>query len=133
AVAGDDSNATARLLLAQALAGVDSLAAAEKQYRQVLALEAGNARAQRGLGFCRLRAGDYAAAAAAYEQSTQGEPGNADGWAGLGSARLGQGRLDAAAAALAKARAIDPQNPMLRTGTELLNQARSAGKDSSSR
>ncbi len=133
AVADDDSNATARLLLAQALAAVDSLAAAEAQYRRVLALEAGNAKAQRGLGFCRLRAGDYAAAAAAYEQSTQGEPGNADGWAGLGSARLGQGRLDAAAAAFAKARAIDPQNPMLRTGTELLNQARNAGKDSSSR
>ena len=57
------------------------------------------------------------------------EPDNADGWAGLGSARLGQSRLDAAGAAFNKARAIDPNNAMLKTGSELLNQARNAGKD----
>lgn len=133
AVGLDGGQAGSRLLLAQALAAVDSLPAAEGEYRAVLAAEPGNAKAHRGLGFCRLRAGDYAGAATAYEQSTQAEPANADGWAGLGSARLGQGRLDAAGAAFAKARAIDPKNAMLRTGSELLNQARNAGKDTSSR
>jgi tetratricopeptide (TPR) repeat protein len=123
----------ARLLLGQALAAVDSLPAAEREYRAVLEREPQNAKALRGVGFCRLRAADYAGAARAYEQSTGSEPGNADGWAGLGSAQLGLGRLDAAGAAFAKARAIDPQNNMLKTGSELLNQARNAGKEASSR
>ncbi len=123
----------ARLLLAQGLAATDSLGAAEREYRAVLDLEPQNAKALRGVGFCRLRKADYAAAAAAYAAAAEAEPGNADGWAGLGSARLGQGDLDAAEAAYAKARAIDPRNPMLETGSALLTQARNAGKENQQR
>ncbi|MFH2051485.1 MAG: tetratricopeptide repeat protein [bacterium] len=119
----------ARLLLAQGLAATDSLAAAEREYRAVLDREPQNAKALRGVGFCRLRKADYAAAATAYAAAAEAEPGNADGWAGLGSARLGQGDLDAAEAAYARARAIDPRNPMLETGSALLTQARNAGKE----
>ena len=129
AVALRPNLAVARLLLAQVLAATGSLPEAESEYRQVLTQEPRNAKALRGVGFCRLRAADYSGAAAAYTQAADADPGNADGWAGLGSARLGQGDLAAAEAAFAKASAIDPQNIMLKTGTQLLNQAKNAGKD----
>lgn len=122
-----------RLLLAQALAATDALADAQREYERVLEREANNAKALRGIGFCRIRQADYAGAAAVYERATGAEPDNADGWAGLGSAYLGLGRLAAAEATFARARAIDPTNVMMIKGTELLNQARSTGKESTPR
>lgn len=119
----------ARLLLAQALAATNALTEAEREYRVVLESEPQNAKALRGVGFCSLRRADYRGAAAAYASAAAAEPKNADNWAGLGSARLGLGELDAAEAAFAKARAIDPGNAMLKTGSDLLNQAKSAGKE----
>jgi tetratricopeptide (TPR) repeat protein len=129
AVAVDPDQTMARLLLAQVLAATNALPAAEKEYREVLNREPDNAKAMRGLGFCRIRQADYAAAIAAYRDATGAEPGNADGWAGLGSAYLGSQNLAEAEAAFAKARAIDPKNIMLVKGTELLNQAKAAGKE----
>ena len=91
--------------------------------------EAGNAKAMRGVGFCRIRQADYAAAIKAYRGATRVDPGNVDGWSGLGSAYLGSQNLADAEAAFAKARAIDPKNIMLVKGTELLNRAKAAGKE----
>ena len=122
----------ARLLLAQVLAATDNLAEAEKQYREVLNQEPQNAKAMRGIGFCRIRQADYQAAVTAYGNAAKAEPGNADSWAGLGSAQLGLQNLAEAEAAYAKARAIDPKNVMLVKGTELLNQAKAAGKETQS-
>lgn len=119
----------AHLLLAQSLAMTGDLDAAEAEYRAVLAGDPANAKALRGTGFCSLRRAAYDQAAEYYRRAAEADPGNADSWAGLGSARLGQGRLDDAEKAFAKARAIDPANPMLKTGNELLIQARSNGKE----
>ncbi|PJA73829.1 hypothetical protein CO151_11975 [bacterium CG_4_9_14_3_um_filter_65_15] len=119
----------AHLLLAQSLAMTGDLDAAEAEYRAVLAGDPANAKALRGTAFCSLRRAAYDQAADSYRRAAEADPGNADGWAGLGSARLGQGRLDDAEKAFAKARAIDPANPMLKTGNELLLQARSNGKE----
>jgi tetratricopeptide (TPR) repeat protein len=122
----------ARLLLAQVLAATDDLAGAAKEYREVLQQDPGNAKALRGLGFCRIRQADYQGAADSYRAATRAEPGNAEGWAGLGSAWLGLQNLAEAEAAYGKARAIDPTNAMLVKGTELLNQAKAAGKETQS-
>ncbi len=124
AVSLQDSLVVARVLLGQALLLSDSLAAAEKEYGEVLALEPGNAKALRGLGFCAIRRADYKEAARYYGQAAKAEPDNADGWAGLGNAQLGLGNLDQAEAAFRKARAIDPGNPTLVKGWELLQAAR---------
>ncbi|MFO7655166.1 MAG: tetratricopeptide repeat protein [Candidatus Krumholzibacteriia bacterium] len=126
ALAQDEDLVLARLLLAQALAATGQESAAEQQYQGVLEREPQNAKALRGLGFCRIRQSDYAGAVDAYRRATEAEPGNADAWAGLGSAYLGLERYDDAEAAFAKARAIDPENIMLVKGTEILNQARNA-------
>ena len=129
AVELDPELTLARLLLAQVLAATDDLAAAEREYRQVLAQEPGNPKAMRGVGFCRIRQADYQAAVTAYKDATKAEPDNADSWSGLGSAYLGLNNLTEAEAAFTKARAIDPNNIMLVKGTELLNQAKAAGKE----
>ncbi len=129
AVELDPDNTMPRLLLAQVLAATDDLTEAENEYLQVLDREPTNAKAMRGIGFCRIRRADYAAAVASYRDATRIEPDNADGWAGLGSAFLGQNNLAEAEAAFDKARAIDPGNIMLDKGTELLNQAKAAGKE----
>lgn len=120
---------TARLLLAQVLATNGALIDAESEYRAVLAKEPQNAKALRGVGFCCIRSADYPGAQIAYTEATKADPANADGWAGLGNALLGQGNLAGAESAFTKAQAIDPQNVMLKTGTELLNQAKSSGKE----
>jgi len=129
AVELDPDNTMPRLLLAQVLAATDALAEAEAEYGQVLDREPGNAKAMRGIGFCRIRKADYAGAVTAYRDASRIEPGNADSWAGLGSAYLGMNNLTEAEAAFGKARAIDPDNIMLVKGTELLNQAKAAGKE----
>ncbi len=129
AVALRDDLTMGRLLLAQALAVSDSLTAAQHEYTLVLAQDPENTKALRGLGFCQLRGARYQAAADAYKEAAEAEPDNADAWAGLGSAYLGLGRLEDAERAFTKARAIDPRNVMLVKGTELLNQARTAGKE----
>ena len=129
AVELDPELTLARLLLAQVLAATNDLATAEQEYRQVLALEPDNAKAMRGVGFCRIRQADYNAAVTAYRDATRAEPDNADSWSGLGSAYLGMNKLTEAEAAFTKARAIDPNNIMLVKGTELLNQAKAAGKE----
>ena len=74
-----------RLLLAQGLAVVGSLKAAEKEYRDVLAPEPDNAKALRGVGFCRLRPADYAGAVNFYDEATGPSP--ATPTAGRGWAR----------------------------------------------
>jgi tetratricopeptide (TPR) repeat protein len=117
----------ARVLLGQALAMSDSLGAAEVEYRKVLDVEPANARALRGLGFCAIRKARYAEAARMYEAAARAEPGNADGWAGLGNANLGLQNWEAAEAAFVKARAIDPNNPTMKKGWELLQNAKQAG------
>ncbi len=119
----------AHLLLAQGLAMTGSLKEAEKEYLSVLAREPHNAKALRGAGFCSLRRADYQGAVKFYQDAATTEPGNADAWAGLGNARLGLGQLDAAAKAFAKARTIDPQNTMLKTGNDLLIQAKNSRKE----
>jgi tetratricopeptide (TPR) repeat protein len=129
AVELDPDKTMARLLLAQVQAATGDLAEAEKEYRQVLDREPVNAKAMRGLGFCRIRRADYGAAVTSYGDATRIEPDNADGWSGLGSAYLGLNNLEASEAAFKKARAIDPDNIMLVKGTELLNQAKAAGKE----
>lgn len=129
AVAIDGNLTAARLLLAQALTADGRLAEAEAEYVRVQDQEPDNAKALRGLGYCRLRRADYAGAATAYTAATRAETENADGWAGLGSARLGQGDLDGAARAFDRARSIDPDNPLLKAGSELLNKAANAGKE----
>jgi len=129
AVELDPDNPLPRLLLAQVLAATDQLAEAESEYQKVLDYEPTNAKAMRGIGFCRIRQADYQAAVRAYSDAARIEPGNADGWAGLGSAQLGLNDFEKAEAAFAKARAIDPRNIMLVKGTELLNQAKAAGKE----
>jgi len=129
AVELDPDKTMTRLLLAQVLAATNDLTEAEKEYRQVLAREPGNAKAMRGVGFCRIRQADYGAAVTAYGDATRAEPDNADGWSGLGSAYLGLGDLAKAETAYGKARALDPKNIMLVKGTELLNQAKAAGKE----
>ena len=129
AVELDPDKTMTRLLLAQVLAATGDLTEAEKEYRQVLAREPDNAKAMRGVGFCRIRQADYGAAVTAYSDATRTEPDNADGWSGLGSAYLGLNNLPEAEAAYGKARAIDPSNIMLVKGTELLNQAKAAGKE----
>jgi tetratricopeptide (TPR) repeat protein len=133
AVERDPASATARVMLAQTLAATGENAAAEHEYREVLARQADNAAALRGVGFCRLRAADYKGAVKAYTDAADAEPTSADGWAGLGSAQLGLGNLDAAESAFARARSLDPRNTMLQKGTELLNQARSARKENQPR
>jgi tetratricopeptide (TPR) repeat protein len=117
----------ARVLLGQALAMSDSLGAAEVEYRKVLDVEPANARALRGLGFCAIRKARYAEAARMYEAAARAEPENADGWAGLGNANLGLQNWEAAEAAFVKARAIDPNNPTMKKGWELLQNAKQAG------
>ena len=129
AVELDPDNAMPRLLLAQVLAATDQLADAETEYRKALDLDPTNAKAMRGIGFCSIRRADYRAAVDSYRDATRIEPDNADGWAGLGSAYLGLNDLAEAEAAFARARAIDPQNIMMNKGTELLNQAKAAGKE----
>ena len=129
AVELDPELTLARLLLAQVLAATNDLAAAEQEYRQVLDREPENAKAMRGVGFCRIRQADYNAAVTAYRDATKAEPNNADSWSGLGSAYLGLNNLTESEAAFTKARAIDPNNIMLVKGTELLNQAKAAGKE----
>ncbi len=129
AVAIDGTLVAARLLLAQTLMATGRLDEAATEYAHVRDREPGNAKALRGLGFCRLRQADYQAAATAYAAAAEAEPDNADGWAGLGGARLGLSDLDGAERAFARARAIDPDNPMLKAGTALLTKARSAGKE----
>ncbi len=119
----------ARLLLAQGLAMTGSLVEAEKEYRAVLDSEPHNPKALRGVGFCSLRRADYADAVKFYKDATVAEPGNADGWAGLGTSRLGLGQLDTAEKDFVKARAIDPHNSMLKTGSDLLTQAKNNGKE----
>jgi len=62
-----------------------------------------------------------------YEAAARAEPENADGWAGLGNANLGLQNWEAAEAAFVKARAIDPNNPTMKKGWELLQNAKQAG------
>ena len=116
-----------RLLLAQALAAGDSIPAAAAEYEQVLAAEPANAKALRGLAFCRVRTANYRGAVESYLAATKAEPGNADGWAGLGNAYLGLSEWEAAGKAFDRARAIDPRNPTLLKGTELLEKSKRAG------
>lgn len=126
AVALNEDLVSARLLLAQVLAANDELGEAEREYRTVLEREPGNAKAMRGIGFCRIRAADYAGAVTMYRDATRADADNADGWAGLGSAQLGLENLAEAETAFARARSIDASNVMLRKGTELLEQAKAA-------
>jgi tetratricopeptide (TPR) repeat protein len=122
----NDKLMAGRLLLAQTLVAADSLGAAEAEYRLAVTAEPGNARALRGLAWCRLRRADYGEAARLYRAATEAEPDNAEAWAGLGNAQLGNGQLDAAEQALRRARAIDPANAAMKKGFELLEQARGA-------
>jgi Flp pilus assembly protein TadD len=117
------------LLLAQTLVGADSLSAAAAEYDRVLAADPSNGRALRGLGFCHLRRGDYREAIRVYRQATAAEPEVADGWAGLGNAQLGAGDLDGAEQSLRKARSLDPDNPAMKKGFEILEQARKASSE----
>jgi len=117
-----------RMLLAQALASSDSIAAAQVAYQEVLEGDPENAKALRGLGFCFIRLEKYSKAVAAYRKATAAEPGNADGWAGLGNAYLGLEDWKAAETAFGKARDLDAQNPTMLKGFDLLQELRSRGK-----
>ena len=68
----------------------------------MLKQEPDNAKALRGLGFCRIRQADYQGAVESYRAAAQAEPGNADGWAGLGSAWLGLQNLERSRSRLRK-------------------------------
>ena len=115
--------------LAQALAANDSVPAAAEQFRKIVEVEPQNAKALRGLAWCRLLQAQYAEAVKLYRDATTVEPDNADGWAGLGSASLGAGDLDGAQRALEKGRAIDPENVAVKKGFELLQRARKGNRE----
>ncbi len=124
AVAIDPDLTTGRLLLAQVLATVDSLSAAEVEYGRILEAEPGHGKALKGIAYCRIKRADYDGAASAYQRAAKTDPDDADAWAGLGNAFLGLQKWSEAGAAFDRARAIDPKNPTLLKGTELLEKAR---------
>jgi tetratricopeptide (TPR) repeat protein len=116
-----------RMLLAQALAASDSIGSAQVEYERILEEDPGNAKALRGLGFCRIRLEEYEEAVESYRLAAQAEPDNAEGWAGLGNAYLGLKDWDAAETAFQKARTLDPDNPTMLKGFELLGELRNRG------
>jgi len=116
-----------RMLLAQALAASDSIGPAQVEYENILQVDAGNAKALRGMGFCYIRQEAYAKAVEAYREATKAEPGNAEGWAGLGNANLGLKDWAAAETAFQKARNLDANNPTMLKGFELLEELRKQG------
>jgi tetratricopeptide (TPR) repeat protein len=116
-----------RMLLAQALAASDSIGPAQVEYENILQMDAGNAKALRGMGFCYIRQEAYAKAVEAYREATKAEPGNAEGWAGLGNANLGLKDWAAAETAFQKARNLDANNPTMLKGFELLEELRKQG------
>ncbi|MBI4719760.1 MAG: tetratricopeptide repeat protein [Chitinivibrionia bacterium] len=127
-IALDSKFVIGHTLLAQALIAVDSLGAAEAQYKVALGIDPKNGTALRGLGYCSLKRGDFQGAANAYKAATEADPKNADGWVGLGQAYLTLGNITGAAEALRQAETIDPGNASLKASWELLNRARrSAG------
>jgi tetratricopeptide (TPR) repeat protein len=130
ALALDSAHAYGRLLLAQALAVSDSIAAAASEYRRVLQVDPENVAALRGLGFCQIREGRYGDAADTYGAATRADPRSAEGWVGRGNALLGLGDLSGAERAFERAREIDPGNISLRRGLELLQQAKERGAGS---
>jgi Tfp pilus assembly protein PilF len=110
------------------LLAVDSLPAAEAQYKRALGIEPKNGTALRGLGYCCLKRADYQCAGSAYKSATEADPRNADGWVGLAQSYLAVGNVTGAGEALRQAESIDPNNASLKASWELLNRARrSAG------
>jgi tetratricopeptide (TPR) repeat protein len=114
----------ARLLLAQTLAVMDSVSAAEAEYRRVLDQDPANAKALRGLAFCYMRTSRFREAMETYRAATESEPTSADGWAGLGNAYLGLQDWSAAEDAFGAAAALDPENATMKKGVEILEKSR---------
>jgi len=114
----------ARMLLAQALAASDSIAAARTEYETILKSDPTNAKALRGVGFCEIREEDYDGAVAAYRKATELEASNAENWAGLGNAYLGLKDWKKAEAAFRKGQELDADNATVKQGFELLEELR---------
>ncbi len=120
AIVADNQYTQGRLALAQTLAGVDSVKAANEQYQAILAYDATNKVAMSELGWNAVRASNCAEALKWFQAVVNADPKSAEGWAGVGFAENCAGSVPAAKAAFEKGRQIDPQNASVKRGLDLL-------------
>ena len=120
AIVADPQYTVGRMALAQALAGADSVKAANDQYQAILGYDATNKGAMCELGWNAVRVSNCVEARKWFQAVVDADPKSADGWAGMGFAEHCAANAAASKAAFEKGRQIDAQNANVKRGLELL-------------